>query len=70
MNELVKQLIDFAKLGSDEGWAMFFIAFGILFTIRYIVVGVVKWTAIAIHGHPPVNTNVCSECGDELDEED
>ena len=49
---------------------MFFIAFGILFTIRYIVVGVVKWTAIAIHGHPPVNTNVCSECGDELDEED
>lgn len=62
MNELVKQILEFAKISPLAGFAMFFLAAMSMYYIANMVVGIVKWIAIGFRGYPPKGTKL----GDDI----
>jgi hypothetical protein len=66
MNELVKQLLDFARSGTAEGFAMFLIVMAAMYYAANTIVGIVKWIAIAIQGHPA--STKCESCEEEIED--
>jgi hypothetical protein len=66
MNELVKQMMDFAKLSPSCGFAMFVIVMAAMYYIANTIVGIFKWIAISIKGHPTKGTLKVKEDIDEV----